>query len=180
MIRLLCLLIIVIHLTACAREGGLKLPGVYRVDVQQGNVIEEEMLLRLKPGMDKNQVRFIMGTPTMIDPFHTGRWEYIYTFSKGGARRDQRHITLHFKDEKLAYVDGDVVPGLARVDEILNKTANTVDVPLRNKKKRGFLRRMLSAIPFIGSDDEPTAEHKDTSKQATKPDTKVDGGLSTP
>jgi len=125
------------HLNACGYEGGFKLPGVYRVDVQQGNVIEQEMLSRLKPGMDKNQVKFIMGTPAIVDPFHTDQWEYIYTFSRGGARRDQRHITLHFKDEKLAYVDGDVVPGLKRTDGVLNKPANTVDVPIRKKKKKG-------------------------------------------
>ena len=97
-------------LAACANKSDFKLPGVYRIDIQQGNIIEQAMLAKLKPGMDKSQVQFIMGTPSLVDPFHTNQWEYIYTFSKRGGPRKQRHITLHFEDDKLAYLDGDVGP----------------------------------------------------------------------
>ena len=175
-------------LAACANKSDFKLPGVYRIDIQQGNIIEQAMLAKLKPGMDKSQVRFIMGTPSLVDPFHTNQWEYIYTFSKRGGRRKQRHITLYFEDDKLAYLDGDVVPGLERPeDETLNKPSNTVDVTLPQGKKRGFFGRMLGALPLIGGDDEAPKVKSSAEDDAdaagppvvddTAADTQVDDGL---
>jgi outer membrane protein assembly factor BamE len=144
------LLSLALSLAACTHEGTYKLPGVYRIDIQQGSIIDNEMLARLKPGMDKNQVQFIMGTPPLVDPFHTDRWDYVYTFSKGGRQRKQRHITLHFEDDKLAYVDGDVVPGLERPEELTNKPTKIVDVPLRKYKRRGFFSKLIDRLPFTG------------------------------
>ena len=174
-------------LAACAIKSDFKLPGVYRIDIQQGNIIEQAMLAKLKPGMDKSQVQFIMGTPSLVDPFHTNQWEYIYTFSKRGGRRKQRHITLYFEDDKLAYLDGDVVPGLERPeDETLNKPSNTVEVSLRQEKKRGLFGRMIGALPLIGEDDEgPTvkpvvADGADPPADDAAADIEVDDGLETP
>ena len=168
------LLSLAFFLAACSHEGTYKLPGVYRVDVQQGSIIEQEMLSRLKPGMDKNQVKFIMGTPALVDPFHTNRWEYLYTYSKGGRKRQQRHITLHFEDEKLAYIDGGVVPGLERPDEITNKPTKTIDVPLRTKKNRGFFSRMFNVLPFTGDEEAPAAEEKAEDEEAAGTDVQAD------
>ena len=174
------LLTLVFFLTACTHEGTFKLPGVYRIDIQQGTIIDKEMLSRLKPGMDKNQVQFIMGTPPLVDPFHTNRWEYIYTFSKGGRQRKQRHITLHFEDNKLAYIDGDVAPGLERPEELTNKPTKIVDVPIRKYKKRGFFSKLIDKLPFTG-DDAPEEPPEQEGKQDTaEPDTQVDEGLSNP
>lgn len=175
-------------LAACANKSDFKLPGVYRIDIQQGNIIEQAMLSKLKPGMDKSQVQFIMGTPSLVDPFHTNQWEYIYTFSKRGGRRKQRHITLYFENDKLAYLEGDVVPGLERPeDETLNKPSNTVDVTLPQDKKRGFFSRALRALPLVGGDDE-APKVKPASEDAADPpappgaaaDAKVDDGLEAP
>ena len=60
-----------ILLAACSRsfDGGYNVPLLYKIDIQQGNVIEQDMINKLKPGMDKNQVKFIMGTPVIVDPF---------------------------------------------------------------------------------------------------------------
>lgn len=175
-------------LAACAIKSDFKLPGVYRIDIQQGNIIEQAMLAKLKPGMDKSQVQFIMGTPSLVDPFHTNQWEYIYTFSKRGGRRKQRHITLYFEDDKLAYLDGDVVPGLERPeDETLNKPSNTVEVSLRQEKKRGFFGRMIGALPLIGEDDEGPKIKPVVADGADPPaaddaaaDIEVDDGLEAP
>lgn len=174
-------------LAACANKSDFKLPGVYRIDIQQGNIIEQAMLAKLKPGMDKSQVQFIMGTPSLVDPFHTNQWEYIYTFSKRGGRREQRHITLYFEDDKLAYLDGDVVPGLERPeDETLNKPSNTVEVSLPQGKKRGFFSRMFGALPLIGGDDEvPTVKPAKTDAEdppapGAADDAQVDDGLEAP
>lgn len=175
-------------LAACAIKSDFKLPGVYRIDIQQGNIIEQAMLAKLKPGMDKSQVQFIMGTPSLVDPFHTNQWEYIYTFSKRGGRRKQRHITLYFEDDKLAYLDGDVVPGLERPeDETLNKPSNTVEVSLRQEKKRGLFGRMIGALPLIGEDDEGPTVKPVAADGADPPaaddaaaDIEVDDGLEAP
>ena len=174
------LLSLALFLVACSHEGTFKLPGVYRIDIQQGSIIDNEMLARLKPGMDKNQVHFIMGTPPLVDPFHTDRWDYVYTFSKGGRQREQRHITLHFEDDKLAYIDGDVVAGLERPEEITNKPTKVVDVPIRKYKRRGFFSKLINKLPFTGDDEEPTVEEEAQNQEAAEPDTQVDEGVAGP
>ena len=152
----------------CTGDGTRKLPGVYRIDVQQGNVIEQEMLDKLKPGMVKDQVHFIMGTPTIVDPFRQDRWEYIYTFSKGGKRRQQRHITIYFEDDKLAYLDGSVVQGIRKPPEEYRRERKSVDVPDRTKKE-GFFSKIVNVIPFVGDDEpkriEKSEENDDTYKE---------------
>ena len=145
------LLLGVLCLAACGAEGSRKLPFVYRIDVQQGNIIEQEMLDKLQAGMDKNQVKFIMGTPAIADPFHENRWEYLFTLSEGGRRREQRHITLYFEDEKLAYIDGDVVTALRRPPEEIDRRSETVDVAAKQSKP-WFFSRLFNALPFIGDD----------------------------
>ncbi len=138
----------------CSSEGDRKLPGVYRVDVQQGNIIEQEMLDKLRPGMDRNQVRFIMGTPAISDPFHADRWDYVFTVSKGGRTRQQRHIIVHFKDDKLTHVEGDVKPGERKSPVDVGVRSETVEVPL-DRNKPGVFSRMFNALPFVGDDDQP-------------------------
>lgn len=173
------LLALSLSLSACSTEGDFKLPGVYRIDIQQGTIINGDMLARLKPGMDKNQVQFIMGTPPLVDPFHTDRWEYVYTFSKGGRQRKQRHVTLYFEDDKLAYVGGDVAPGPERPDELESKPTKIVDVPIREYRKRGFFGKMVDKLPFAG-DDQPEAPEPEAKEETTEPDTQVDEQLSGP
>ena len=83
------------------------LPLVYKIDVQQGNVITQDMLAQLRPGMDKAKVLFIMGTPLVMDAFHQDRWDYIYTFQKGGGQREQQRATLYFKQDSQRATPGD-------------------------------------------------------------------------
>ena len=151
--RIIFYIFVLIMLTACSAEGTRKLPGVYRIDIQQGNVIEQEMLNKLKPGMRKDQVHFIMGTPTIADPFHNERWEYIYTFSRGGNTRQQRHITMYFEEDKLAYLEGGIVKGIRRPPEDYRKERKTVDVPSRHRNQ-SILSKLINVLPFVG-DDQP-------------------------
>jgi outer membrane protein assembly factor BamE len=82
---------------------------VYRVDVPQGNVVTQEMLDLLKPGMTPNQVRFVLGTPLVTDPFHKERWDYFYSLRKGNAQTaEMRRVTVYFKNDQLARIEGDV------------------------------------------------------------------------
>jgi len=86
----------------------------YKMDIQQGNVVTQEMILKLRPGMTRAQVRFIMGTPLVNDPFHTDRSDYFYMFIRRGAVLDKRLITLTFENGQLRSVigDADAAPGL--------------------------------------------------------------------
>ncbi len=82
----------------------------FRIDVNQGNVVEQEMLDQLRRGMNKRQVQFIMGTPLLTDPFHQDRWDYVYSVRKGWNPREQRIVTLIFDGDNLVRVEGDVKP----------------------------------------------------------------------
>lgn len=81
----------------------------YRMDIQQGNVVTQEMISKLKPGMTRSQVRFVLGTPLVVDPFRTNRWDYVYLYEKAGRLAEQRHIAVIFEDDKLVRIEGDVV-----------------------------------------------------------------------
>ena len=144
---------IALLLGGCAYEGSSKLPGVYRIDIQQGNVVDQEMLDQLKPGMDMNQVRYIMGTPVLTEPFHQNRWDYIYSYSEGGKRREQRHVMLFFDgNDKLESIGGDVVPGERPTDDTsLKEPSRTVEVPLKDDNQ-GIIGTIINAIPFVGDD----------------------------
>ena len=88
---------IVIILGACS---------VHRIDIQQGNVITQEMLEKLKIGMDKPQVSRLLGTPLVKDPFQEGRWDYIYKFVAGDTGEKQSsHIVLYFTGDNLTKID---------------------------------------------------------------------------
>jgi outer membrane protein assembly factor BamE len=82
----------------------------YRMDVQQGNVVTQEMIAKVRPGMTRSQVRFALGTPLVVDAFHNDRWDYVYFFQTAGIVTEQRRIVVLFKDEKLLRIEGDVVP----------------------------------------------------------------------
>lgn len=86
----------------------------YKMDIQQGNVVTQEMIAKVEPGMTRSQVRFALGTPLVVDPFRTDRWDYVYLYQKGGVITEQRRIAVIFKDDRLVRIDGDVVPSAAK------------------------------------------------------------------
>jgi len=88
------------------------LPGVtpHRIEIQQGNYISQEMVAQLKPGMTREQVRYVLGTPLVTDIFHSDRWDYVYFRDVAGKPREQRKLSVFFEDAKLARVTGDVIP----------------------------------------------------------------------
>ena len=81
----------------------------HRIDIQQGNYVDQEMVAKLKPDMTRSQVRFILGTPLVADVFHPNRWDYVYLTGKAGEVRRQRRITAVFDGDKLKHIDGDVL-----------------------------------------------------------------------
>ncbi|MFW9610979.1 MAG: outer membrane protein assembly factor BamE [Fluviibacter sp.] len=85
----------------------------YRVNVQQGNVVEQKQIVQLRPGMTRDQVRYVLGTPLLQDPFHANRWDYVYRY-EDGATGDitMRNIFVHFNPAgQLERVGGDVAAG---------------------------------------------------------------------
>ena len=85
----------------------------YRIDIQQGNYVTQDMVEKLKPGMTKSQVRFALGTPLVTDAFHADRWDYVYVLQKKGRVAEERKIVVVFSDDKLVRIDGDVKPAAA-------------------------------------------------------------------
>lgn len=81
----------------------------YKIDIQQGNVVTQEMLDKLKAGMTPSQVRFILGSPLVQDPFHPNRWDYVYRHLKAGKLVEQRRVTVVFDEGRLKGIEGDVV-----------------------------------------------------------------------
>lgn len=91
---------------------GAKLPSVkpFKMEIQQGNVVTSKMLLQLRPGMTRSQVRYIMGTPLIVDSFRDNRWDYFYELRKEGVVVEKRRVILDFDKDALVSVRGDVVP----------------------------------------------------------------------
>ena len=99
-------------LPACKSMEMPKLPGVtpYRMVIQQGNFISQEMVAQLKPGMTKEQVRFVLGTPLVTDIFHADRWDYVFYRELASGKREQRNLSVVFEKDRLARVIGDLMP----------------------------------------------------------------------
>lgn len=83
----------------------------YRIDVRQGNYVDQSMVSQLKKGMSQEQVRFVLGTPLLTDVFHADRWDYVYRFKRGNGALEERRMAVFFVDGKLDHVEGDVVAG---------------------------------------------------------------------
>ena len=81
----------------------------YRIDIQQGNVVTQEMVSKLKAGLTRSQVRFVLGSPLVVDMFHSDRWDYIYLLQRQGKPDDRRRLTVIFDGDKLLRLEGDVV-----------------------------------------------------------------------
>lgn len=112
-----------------AALAGCSFPGVYKIDIQQGNVVTQDMIDQLRPGMTQRQVRFIMGNPLIVDTFHPNRWDYLYSIQPGGGERQQERMTLLFDDaERLVGLSGDYRPGTSREESILGKPLDVVPV----------------------------------------------------
>ncbi|MGH8765885.1 MAG: outer membrane protein assembly factor BamE, partial [Burkholderiales bacterium] len=110
--RALALLAPVALLPACKSVDVPKVPGItpYRMTIQQGNFISQEMIAQLKPGMTKEQVRFVLGTPLVTDIFHADRWDYVFFRELPNGKKDQRNLSVVFEKDKLARIIGDLLP----------------------------------------------------------------------
>ncbi len=92
----------------------------YQPDVQQGNVVTKEMVEGLAPGMSREQVRFLLGTPALTSVFHQDRWDYVYLLKRGNSREVQsRRLTVYFKDNRVERFVSDDMPPEALADNLI-------------------------------------------------------------
>ena len=102
-LRLLCVT------AALVLTAGLLTGCVYRLDVQQGNLLDEADIQAITPGMTRSQVRYLLGTPVAVDPFRTDRWDYMYYLRPGKSRKaTQRWLIVWFDGEAVREVNRDV------------------------------------------------------------------------
>ena len=79
-------------------------PSVFKIDIGQGNIIEHEQVSRLKLGMTREQVLYVMGSPMIEDPLNIGRWDYVYWFQSGLGDLEQSSVVLHFDGDRLSKI----------------------------------------------------------------------------
>lgn len=118
--RSLVLILVVALLTGCAsstekpavteKSGFHILPRVFRFPIQQGNIITQEMVDKLQPGMTRSQVRFIMGTPLIADTFNQNRWDYLYSLKMPSGKELREQMTILFDGDRLVGIRGDYMP----------------------------------------------------------------------
>jgi outer membrane protein assembly factor BamE len=131
----------------------------YKIDVQQGNVLTQEMVSQLRPGLSRDQVRFILGTPMLADMFHADRWDYVYRLQKGktGEVETRKFSTFFGPDGKLVRVAGDVVPtqtGAAAAPESRSREIDLGSIPADGSApaspddEKGFFSRAIEKVGF--------------------------------
>lgn len=103
--KTLRLIPLVIALSACSSVSIPVSP--YRIDVQQGNALDQDVVDKLKVGMTSTQVRFLLGTPLLVDPFRNNRWDYVYNYRKAGKLTEKRRLALFFEGDVLARIDAE-------------------------------------------------------------------------
>ncbi len=94
------------RLLLCSAASLLASACVYRINIQQGNYLDQAAVEQVKAGMTRSQVRYLLGTPMVADSFNRDRWDYIYYLKKGRTRHvDSRRVTVYFDGEKVARLD---------------------------------------------------------------------------
>ncbi len=152
----------VLQLTACSSSGKKEnapttsflesIPIVYRQDIQQGNIVTQEMVDKLKPGMSKRQVRFVLGTPMLVDVFHLNRWDYPYANTQGWGDTERKHLTLYFRDDRLLRLEGDFRPAPDGAEKMTVKET-VVSVPDYVDPDKGIITHAVEAVETIWKDD---------------------------
>ena len=120
-------------LSACSFNTITDRVNPYRIDVRQGNYIDQDMVSQLRRGMTRDQVRFVLGTPLVVDMFRQDRWDYVYLYQPGrGAKAERRTLSVFFVDDLLDHVRGDVVAGGEDGAARTQERSRVVEVPGRN------------------------------------------------
>lgn len=123
--KILCLLTAAaLGLGACSAERVSNFPS-YKLTVTQGNELDAQVLAHLQPGLNKVQVRALLGTPLLQDPFHRNRWDYVFVITRNGVVKENRTLTLYFNDDdQLVKYEGNALESAAPSTDTTNHTAS--------------------------------------------------------
>lgn len=161
-------------LTACAGTGNVSLSkpetlfGLlepYRIDVVQGNVVTQEIMAQIQPGLGRMQVREILGTPLLADPFHLDRWDYVFTIRRQGVADQRRRVSVFFKNDAVERFDTEPLPSerdfVASIDkpvagksEVVNLTPEQIaalPVPAKTEQIRKQPQGAVRDYPALES-----------------------------
>jgi outer membrane protein assembly factor BamE (lipoprotein component of BamABCDE complex) len=117
--------------------------GVYKIDINQGNYLSQDMVDKLKVGMTQTQVKQILGTPLVASPFRPDRWDYVYEYTRQGQVIEHRNFIVWFADAKVARWEGDAMP--ESVLE-LNRSASAKALPSSPPAEKGAWDRFLDVF----------------------------------
>ncbi|MEW7981224.1 MAG: outer membrane protein assembly factor BamE [Candidatus Sedimenticola endophacoides] len=126
-------------------EGLTRLSVIHTPDIQQGNVVTQEDVNGLEPGMTKSQVRYLLGTPLLVDVFHQERWDYVYSMREGRDEPTRQRIALYFDDDRLTRIEVDLRP-LPAVPETQEQKETVVSVPDYEPREKGIFDRALETV----------------------------------
>ncbi len=129
-----------------------KLLTVYKIDVQQGNAVEAKSVEQIKLGMTKEQVRFVLGNPLIVDSFHPDRWDYIYLFIPGYGEQQRRQLTLIFDRDEVI--------------DIYKKYIVRDDVIIAEEKENKDGDKKQHTIEQVSTDEKAEKEQEELEQQA--------------
>ncbi|OYD53402.1 hypothetical protein CGK74_13325 [Thauera propionica] len=116
-------------ISGCSFDSVVGVVNPYRIDVRQGNYVDQDMVAQLKRGMTREQVRFVLGSPLVVDLFRKDRWDYVYRYVPGSRQAEQRVISVYFVDDRLDRVEGDVQAASDAAPSAPVERSRVVEVP---------------------------------------------------
>jgi outer membrane protein assembly factor BamE len=122
-----------------------QVPFFYRPDIQQGNIVTQEMVNKLETGMTPKQVRFLLGTPLLVDVFHNNEWHYLYTLDPASGEFEKQKLTIVFdRQGRLQEIRGDLQPQVTK-EQVPQAREKVIDVP-QDRTEEGWLDKTWKDI----------------------------------
>lgn len=116
-------------ISGCSFDSVVGLVDPYRIDVRQGNDVDQEMVAQLRRGMSRDQVRYVLGSPLVVNMFRSDRWDYVYRFRPGSGEAQQRVISLFFAGDVLDRIEGDVAAASGDAAAAPQPRSRVVEIP---------------------------------------------------
>lgn len=149
-------------LTGCgtASDARNKVAGAvkpYKIDIIQGNVVTREQLAVLQPGMQRAQVRDVLGTSLLTSLFHENRWDYVFTLKRMGGEPQSRKVTVFFKDDVVERIEADDLPSEAEFVSTLKSNAKVDKLPSLEASPEGLKKFPAPAAAPVAPSPVPAA-----------------------
>lgn len=150
-----------LSMTACSRYHL-----VHKIDVQQGNVLTQDEVNLLEPGMNRRQVQFIMGSPMIADVFHQDRWDYVYLLQPGYGEKTEDRVTVFFENDQLSRISGTLYPDEAGSAAPARPKLVTLVVPPEERVDPGIFNKIWHWMTFrkVGETSYVSSRDKDYSR----------------